>query len=91
MTADAKSTTRTLQEDLLAGMRDAAPVAAAGRAQGPRPAPRRPATDAEPVPAVELQVTPTRWASPSVRSVPGRSGVLLCAGPIRLSLSLPGR
>jgi hypothetical protein len=79
----------TLHEDLLADLRGTTPTPTPR--QGRRAAPRRAATAAAPAPAVELQVTPTRWTAPSVRAVPGGSGVLLTAGPIRLSLSLPGR
>jgi hypothetical protein len=82
---------RSLQEDLLEDLRSSAPATASGPRQGRRASPRRPSAATDPSPAVELQVTPTRWTSPSVRAVPGGSGVLLAAGPIRLSLVLPRR
>jgi hypothetical protein len=96
MTAGEKSAPRTarprtLQEDLLEDLRSTAPVAAAPRRQGRPASSRRAPTTVDPSPAVELQLIPTQWTSPRLRSVPGGSGVLLSAGPIRLSLSLPGR
>lgn len=85
---------RSLQEDLLADLQGAVPPPA------PRPASGRSRTTPAALPSrrtpreaptVELQLTRTRWASPSVRSVPGRSGLVLSAGPLRVSLSLLGR
>jgi len=85
---------RSLQEELLADLQGTVPPPVARPASGRR----RTAPAANPSkraqgesPTVELQVTRTRWSSPSVRSAPGRSGVVLSAGPIRLSVSLLGR
>jgi len=85
---------RSLQEDLLADLQGAVPPPAPRPGSGrgrttPAALPSR-RTPRE-APTVELQLTRTRWASPSVRSVPGRSGLVLSAGPLRVSLSLLGR
>jgi hypothetical protein len=85
---------RTLQEDLLADLQGTVPP------PEPRPASGRGRTTPAALPSrrtsgesptVELQLTRARWATPSVRSVPGRSGVVLSAGPLRVSVSLLGR
>ena len=76
---------RQLQEDLLQDLLHTAPQATSGSGQSPRPA--RPAADRGHTPTVEVRVTPRSWASLSLRSVPGRPGMVLSAGPIRVSLS----
>jgi hypothetical protein len=85
---------RTLQQDLLEDLKGTVPppvsVPTAGRRRTPPPT--HPSTRAQgESPTVELQLTRTRWASPSVRPAPGRSGVVLSAGPFRVSVSLLGR
>jgi hypothetical protein len=85
---------RTFQEDLLADLQGTVPPPAprpgSGRGRtAPQALPSRRAQRESPT--VELQLTRSRWAAPSVRSVPGRPGVVLSAGPLRVSLSLLGR
>jgi hypothetical protein len=85
---------RTLQDDLLADLKGTVPPPIARPASGrgrttPAKNPSRRAQGESPT--VELQVTRTRWSTPSVRSAPGRSGVVLSAGPLRVSVSLLGR
>jgi len=85
---------RTLQEELLADLQGTVPPPVARPASGrSRTTPaKNPAKRAQgESPTVELQVTRTRWATPSVRSAPDRSGVVVSAGPIRLQVSLLGR
>ena len=93
MTASRSSAARpgSLQEDLLHDLMHTVPI------PGPRSASGRvPAAGSgggagrSQAPTVELRVTPTRWTSPSVRSIPGRPGLILRAGPIRVSLSRTG-
>ena len=82
---------RSLQQDLLEDLRRTTPMA------DPRPgahaarARRTPTEAAERALPVEVQVTPTRWRAPSVRQASGRPGVVLSAGPLRVSLDLFGR
>ena len=79
---------RSLQEDLLEDLRRTTPMA------DPRPdghgarARRTPVEAAGRALPVTVQVTPTRWRAPSVRQVSGRPGVVLSAGPLRVSLDL---
>jgi hypothetical protein len=85
---------RTLQEDLLEDLKGTVPppvpAPTAGRRRKPPQA--HPSKGAQgDSPTVELQLTRTRWASPSVRPAAGRSGVVLSAGPFRVSVSLLGR
>ena len=84
---------RTLRQDLLEDLKGTVPppvsVPAAGRRKAPQAHPSRRAHGESPT--VELQLTRTRWASPSVRPASGRSGVVLSAGPFRVSVSLLGR
>ncbi len=81
---------RTLQEDLLDDLRQATPMPA-GPPAGHQPAPAPPAAaPAEPRSAlgVELRVTPQRWTAVSWRSLPGWTGFVLSAGPVRLSIGV---
>ena len=76
---------RTLQDDLLADLRQGPPVAAAPPAP---PARTAPATEAAPgpAPAVELRITPRTWSAAGWRRRPGGDGVTLSLGPVCLSL-----
>lgn len=79
---------RTLQEDLLADLRQTAPM------PDPRPAaqrrtPRRPVEAGTASPRLELRVTRTRWLSPSMRLAD--RGLVVSAGPISVSVGLSGR
>jgi hypothetical protein len=76
---------RQLQEDLLQDLLHTAPQIPSGGGQPARPG--RPGAVRGQTPTVDIRVTPTSWASLSLRSVPGRPGVVLSAGPIRVSLS----
>ncbi|MGZ4540741.1 MAG: hypothetical protein ACXVXS_16640 [Blastococcus sp.] len=82
----------SLQEDLLQDLMHTVPLPGLRSAGGRAPAAARTGggTGRGQAPTVELSVTPTRWTSPSVRSMPGRPGLILRAGPIRVSLSRTG-
>jgi hypothetical protein len=79
---------RTLQEDLLADLRQTAPMPdpRPGAQRRPKRAPDEPRTTP---PGVELRVTRTRWLSPSMRLA--SKGLVVSAGPISVSLGLSGR
>jgi hypothetical protein len=83
------ATSRRLQEDLLQDLLQTAPIPATRPESDHLPASRPGRTGAGrgATPTVELRVTPRSWAPPSLRSVPGRPGVVLSAGPIRVSIS----
>jgi hypothetical protein len=81
---------RSLQEGLLQDLLQTAPMA------DPRPAAvrarqrRTPAPEAaQRTPPVELRVTPTRWRAPGLRPASGGQGLVLSAGPLRVSVGLP--
>ena len=91
---------RTVQDDLLADLRDAAPMPAA-RMPAPRSVVARTLSASLPVlavapapvpsPVIELRLTRQPWSMPSLRQRPGAPGIELSAGPVLLSLSfLPG-
>jgi hypothetical protein len=74
----------SLQDELLADLRVAAPIPVS------RPDAGRPAVEATPVeetPTVALRLTPWRWARPSVRRRGGEQRLELTAGPLRISLT----
>ena len=76
---------RTLQDDLLADLRQSPPLAAAPPAQ---PAPTTPATETATgaAPAVELRITPRTWSAAGWRRRPDGDGVTISLGPVCLSL-----
>ena len=80
---------RTLREDLLDDLRHASPMPAN------RPAEHPPSAVPTGAPAtatgVELRLTPRHWTSVNWRLLPGRTGLVLSAGPVRLSLGLLSR
>ena len=94
---------RRMQDDLLADLRQAAPMPVA-RPEDDRPAPvpserpdpaERPAERPDPAgsgtPAVEVRLTPLRWSAPSMRPVGTRTGLVLTIGPVRISITGFGR
>jgi len=73
---------RTLQDELLADLRQAAPVPDAP------PRAERPAPEPDHTPALQIRVTPLRWSCPRVRAVREPHPTLeLSAGPVRISLT----
>jgi hypothetical protein len=93
MTATEPTTTprprpRTLQDDLLADLRQAAPM----------PTARPDVADSASVPAersdhpspetatVDVRITPLRWSAPSFRPRGTGSGFVVTAGPVRISV-----
>ncbi|SNS15435.1 hypothetical protein SAMN06893096_102260 [Geodermatophilus pulveris] len=79
-----------LRDDLLDDLRQAAPVPAAHpvRPAAAPPEERRGTAwvrTAMPRPTLELRVTLWQWSAPDVRRL--RGGVVLSAGPVRLSLT----
>ena len=84
---------RKLQDDLLADLRQAAPLPIAGPEvdrKAPRPAERRNPT-APRTPTIEVRVTPLRWSAPSLRTPGTGTGLVITAGPIRVSIRGFGR
>lgn len=80
----------SLQEGLLQDLLQTSPMPDPRPATG-RARPRRtpPPEAAQRTPPVELRVTPTRWRAPGLRPGSGGQGLVLSAGPIRVSLGLP--
>ena len=82
---------RSLQDDLLQDLRRTTPPSprpsSAARPRGEQPGNDRSADGA----TVEVRVTRSRWSSLRVRSNPGRSGIEVSAGPLRLSLAVVAR
>jgi hypothetical protein len=80
---------RTLRDDLLDDLLRAAPMPARQpTADSPTsvPAERPDATDPG-TPTLELRLTPRRWSAPSMRPLPRGAGLVVCAGPVRVSLT----
>ncbi len=81
---------RALQDDLLDDLRQAAPmpVPRPVHRAAPPPEERRGTAWVQtqaPTPTLELRVTPWHWSTPGVRRL--RGGVVLSAGPVRISLT----
>ena len=81
---------RALQDDLLADLRQAAPMPVphpVHRAAPPPEERRGTAWVRTPMstPTLELRVTLWQWSTPGVRRL--RGGVVLSAGPVRISLT----
>ncbi len=78
---------RALQDDLLADLRQAAPMPV-GRPEpehpASAPAQRAESTDTQ-TPVVDVRVTPFRWSAPSLRPGGAGRGLVLTAGPVRIS------
>jgi hypothetical protein len=71
----------SLQDELLADLRTAAPIPVTPAAPAKAPSERR-------SPTFEMRLTPLRWARPKVAAAPERgAGLLLSAGPLRIQLS----
>jgi hypothetical protein len=83
----------TLRDDLLDDLRQAAPMSAVPPTADqsvPVPAGRPDAADPE-TPTLELRVTPRRWSAPSVQLPGAGVGLVVTAGPLRISLTGVGR
>ncbi|MGK5114855.1 hypothetical protein [Geodermatophilus sp. CPCC 205506] len=91
---------RALQDDLLADLRQAAPMPV-GRPEPAHPAsapaqpssaPAQPSETTDPqTPVVDVRVTPFRWSAPSLRPGGAGRGLVLTAGPVRISTTGRGR
>ena len=75
---------RTMHNDLLQDLRQAAPAALTPPAEDRSPRPPR-LTSLQ-TPAVELRFTPRRWSAPALRPLPGRDGLVLHLGAFRLTV-----
>jgi hypothetical protein len=85
--------TRTLQDDLLDDLRQAAPLPVARPSSDhpvPTPAERLGSTDPEAL-TVELRLTPRCWSALSVRTPPIGAGLVVTAGPLQLHFRGLGR
>ena len=86
--------TRSLQDDLMQDLRRTTPLpprpVATGRTRAEHPG-TDPAATRSDAAAVEVRVTRSRWTSLRVRSNPGRPGIEVSAGPLRLSLAVVDR
>ncbi len=81
---------RALQDDLLDDLRQAAPMPVAHPVHRAAPPPEERRGTAwvqtqTPRPTLELRVTLWQWSTPGVRRL--RGGVVLSAGPVRISLT----
>jgi hypothetical protein len=84
---------RTLQDDLLDDLRQAAPLPVARPSSDhpvPTPPERRESSDAGAL-TVELRLTPRRWSALSVRKPPVGAGLVVTAGPLHLHFRGLGR
>lgn len=84
---------RTLQDDLLDDLRQAAPLPVARPSSDhpvPTPAGRPESTDLEAL-TVQLRLTPRNWSAPSVRTPTGGAGLVVKAGPLHLHVRGFGR
>lgn len=80
---------QTFQEDLLQDLRLTTPVPDSPSSGSPVVVPETPAAeDRERTPTIEVRVTPTRWVLPSLRQAAGGRGMVLCAGPLSVSVAL---
>jgi hypothetical protein len=80
--AAGRSRSRTMHNDLLEDLRQAAPAALRPPVED-RP-PRLPQLTPVQTPAAELRFTPRRWSTPALRRLPGGDGRVLHLGPLRL-------
>jgi hypothetical protein len=81
---------RSLQDDLLQDLRRTTPLSPQPSSAA-RPRGEQAGTDRTDGATVEVRVTRSRWSSLRVRSNPGRSGIEVSAGPLRLSLAVVDR
>ena len=77
----------SLQDELLADLRVAAPIPVSVPEAGPAAAPAAAAAPVEETPTVALRLTPWRWAWPSVSGRDGEKRLELSAGPLRISVT----
>ena len=87
-TTTPSSRSRTLQADLLADLRQAAPMPIArpkvdhsASVPAERPSPTVPET-----PTIDVRLTPLHWSAPSIRPRGTGTGLVLTAGPVRVSI-----
>ncbi|SFT86807.1 hypothetical protein SAMN05660657_03591 [Geodermatophilus amargosae] len=93
MTTSGSTTTprarpRTLQDDLLADLRQAAPMPIArpeAHDSASVRAERSDHTEPETV-TVDVRITPLRWSAPSLRQRDTELGLVVTAGPVRISV-----
>ena len=83
---------RTMQDELLNELRQASPMPIVPTAvekaplrslEGPGPRERQ-------IPVLQVEVTLQRWSWPRARLLPGRSGLSVGIGPVRVSWTLGG-
>jgi hypothetical protein len=80
--------TRTLRDDLLDDLRKAAPMPAAQPAREVSvPVPIEHPRPADPAPTVDIAVTPRFWWGLRMKTLSEGPGVVIGAGPVRISLS----
>ena len=80
---------RTLQDDLLADLRQAAPMPVAPlevNLSGPVPPERLDPTLQE-TPTIDVRVTPRQWSKPSLRPGGTETGLVFTVGPLRVSIT----
>ena len=84
---------RALQDDLLADLRQAAPMPVApveANHSGPVPPERADPTLPE-TPTIDVRVTPRQWSTPSMRAGGTGTGLVFTVGPLRVSFTGFGR
>ena len=80
---------RTLQDDLLADLRQAAPMPVApleANHSAPVP-PKRLDPTLQETPTIDMRVTPRQWSTPSMRSGGTGTGLVFTVGPLRVSIT----
>jgi hypothetical protein len=94
LSAPGSRRTRTLQDDLLDDLRQAAPLPVARPSSSGHPGPAHGEELGSTAPdalTVELRLTPRCWSAPSVRTHPVGAGLVVTAGPLQLHLRGLGR
>jgi hypothetical protein len=83
---------RTTQDELLHDLRQASPMPIVPTAveQAPSGPPERPEPRERQTPLLQVHVSLQRWSWVRARLLPGRSGLSLSIGPIRVSWTLGG-
>jgi hypothetical protein len=88
-TAPSSLRPRTLQDDLLADLRQAVPMPIPrleADPSGSRPAEPSQRTDGE-TPTVHVRLTPRHWSAPSLSPGGAGTGLVITAGPVRVSVT----
>ena len=81
---------RTLQDDLLADLRQAAPMMPVAPLETNHSAPVPPERvdpTLHETPTIDVRVTPRQWSTPSMRPGGTETGLVFTVGPLRVSIT----